>query len=261
MNHRSRDPSGRVVPTRRSLLGGAALLGGVLATGLTGFAVPRRADAAVAEPRTYDRAAWQARPPSAPVTVLDHGPDHIVVHHTATANSTDYSLAHALQLSRDIQDLHMDTNGWIDIGEQLTISRGGYIMEGRDRSLETIHEGLLVMGAQTAGENDHTIGIENEGLYDTVTPPDALLNSLVATMAWLCDVYELDPYAAIVGHRDYNATDCPGELLYGMLPELRDRVAAAMGQRAASRTHQRLPHRDGPNPRSQHPYDHGPAFP
>lgn len=259
MNHRTRDPSGRAL-TRRSLLGGAALVGGVLATGATGFAVPRRAYAA-GEPTVYDRAAWNARPPSSPVTVLDHGPDHIVVHHTATANSTDYSLDHALQLSRDIQDLHMDKNGWIDIGEQLTISRGGYIMEGRDRSLEAIGDRHHVVGAQTANENSHTIGIENEGLYDTVTPPDALLNSLVATMAWLCDVYGLDPHASIVGHRDYNATDCPGELLYGMLPELRDRVAAAMGQRAASRTHQRLPHRDGPNPRSHHAYDHGPAFP
>lgn len=260
MNHRARDPVGRAV-ARRSLLGGAALVGGLLATGAAGFASPRRAGAAVGEPTIYDRAAWRARPPSSPVTVLDHGPDHIVVHHTATANATDYSLDHALQLSRDIQDLHMDRNGWIDIGEQLTISRGGYVMEGRDRSLEAIRDRHHVLGAQTADENSHTIGIENEGLYDTVTPPDPLLNSLVATMAWLCDVYGLDPHASIVGHRDYNATDCPGELLYGMLPELRDRVAAAMGQRAASRTHQRLPHRDGPNPRSHHAYDHGPAFP
>jgi hypothetical protein len=258
MNHRTSGLSGRVL-TRRSLFGGAALVGGVLAAGATGLALPRRAYAAGS--RVYDRAAWHARRPSKPVTVLNHGPDHIVVHHTASANSTDYSLDHALQLSRNIQDIHMDRRGWFDIGEQLTISRGGYVMEGRARSLETIKAGLLVEGAQTKSENDHTIGIENEGLYDKVKPPHALLDSLVGTMAWLCDTYGLDPHAAIVGHRDYNATDCPGELLYGMLPELRDRVAAAMGQRAESRTHQRLPHRDGPNPRSHRPYDHGPAFP
>jgi len=41
--------------------------------------------------------------------------------------------------------------------------------------------------------------------------------------------YGLDPHAAIVGHRDYNATQCPGNVFYARLPELRDRVAAVLG--------------------------------
>ncbi len=216
--------------SRRRLLGGAALAaGGVVLGGAADLAAPRRADAAVTPPRIYTRAEWNARPPSSPVTVLDRWPDHVIVHHTASDNTTDYSLAQAFNLSHWIQDLHMDTNGWIDAGQQLTISRGGYLMEGRDRSLWAIQNGQHVQGAQCAGHNDHTIGIENEGLYTSVDTTTMLFDQLVATCAWLCDVYRLDPHQAIVGHRDYVATQCPGDVLYARLPELRDRVAQALG--------------------------------
>jgi hypothetical protein len=217
--------------TRRHLLAGAGVAaGGLLLGGAGGLAFPRRTDAAVTPPRVYTRAEWSARPPSSPVTVLDHAPDHIVVHHTASGNSTDYSLAQAGRLSHWIQDLHMDTNGWIDSGQQLTISRGGFVLEGRDRSLAGIFAGQLAYGSQTANQNDHTIGIENEGLYSTQNPTTMLFDALVATCAWLCAAYALDPHAAIVGHRDYvTTTVCPGDVLYSRLPELRDRVATASG--------------------------------
>src|SRR5690606_9308552 len=150
--------------SRRGLFGGAALLGGALVTGASGLARPGRAWAAAAEPTIYDRAAWGARPPSRAVTVYDHGPDHVVVHHTASPNSSDLSQEHAFQLSRDIQDHHMDGNGWIDTGQQLTISRGGFIMEGRDQSVAAIRAKRHVLGANVANENSHLVGIENEGL-------------------------------------------------------------------------------------------------
>lgn len=151
-----------------------------------------------------------------------------MVHHTDTANSADPSIDHAFGLSRWIQDFHMNTRGWDDSGQQLTISRGGYVMEGRNRSLAAIRAGVNVMGAQVLGHNDHTLGIENEGTYMTVAPPALLWSSLVAVCAWLCDLYELDPHTAISGHRDFNSTDCPGDMLYAMLPELRRSVAARL---------------------------------
>jgi N-acetylmuramoyl-L-alanine amidase len=217
-------------PHRRALLGGAAgVLGGMLLGGAAELACPAAARAAATPPRVYTRAEWNARPPAGTITYLDRQPDHIVVHHTAGANTTDYSLAAAFRCSHWIQDLHMDQNGWIDSGQQLTISRGGYLMEGRARSLEAIRNRDHVLGAQTAGHNDHTIGIENEGIYVTASVPTALFSSLVVTCAWLCDVYRLNPYQAIVGHRDYvSTTVCPGDVLYGRLPELRQKVATRL---------------------------------
>ncbi len=92
--------------------------------------------------------------------------------------------------------------------------------------------GRLAVGAQTRDQNDHTIGIENEGTYMAAPVAPLLWTSLVQVCGWLCAVYELDPYRAIVGHRDYVATDCPGDVLYGRLPELRRAVAGQLVRRA-----------------------------
>jgi hypothetical protein len=233
----------------------AAIAGGAALIGAADLTHSRSAHAAAA-PRVYTRAEWGARPPTSTAQIIA-APDHLVVHHMAFPNSTDYSLSHAFQLSRDCQDLHMDTNGWSDTGQQLTISRGGYVMEGRNRSLEAIGNGVNVMGAQTANNNGHTLGIENEGTYTSVLPPAALWNALVQTLAWLCDDYGLDPQASIVGHRDYVATQCPGDAFYAKLPQLRNDVANTLGapltaERATPYVRTNLP---GPSRRG----DHGPA--
>jgi hypothetical protein len=214
----------KVTTTRRGLLAGGAAVAGAALAGV-GSPAPAWAGS-VQPPRVYTRAEWAARPPNGTVRYLDRQPDHVVVHHTAGENTDDFSLAAGFAHSRWIQDLHMDQNGWIDSGQQLTISRGGYVMEGRHLSLRAIWERQHVSGAQTAGHNDHTIGIENEGIYVSEPVPATLFESLVGTVAWLCDVYQLDPFEAIVGHRDYvSTTVCPGDVLYARLPELRQRVA------------------------------------
>lgn len=220
---------------RRTLLRGAALttgavaLGGALgATSASARTVGTSAAVEAAAPELYWRGAWNARPPSGPIQVLANPPSFIVVHHTATGNSTDYSLDHALGLSQAIQNHHMDTNGWIDSGQQLTISRGGFVMEGRDRTPEAIAAGQHVVGAHVADNNSTCIGIENEGLYTSVAPTQALTDALVETLSWLCGAYGLNPSSAILGHRDFNATQCPGDVLYAMLPELRGRVTQTM---------------------------------
>ncbi|MFG2005545.1 peptidoglycan recognition family protein [Spirillospora sp. NPDC048911] len=240
---------------RRGLLLGAAAVGGGAVLGALPL-TPRTAQASSGF-RVYTRANWEARPPKAVATVLPTAPDHIVVHHTASENSTDYSLKHAFVLSRAIQNFHMDGNGWDDTGQQLTISRGGFLMEGRNRSLEAIATRRHVRGAQTLGHNDHTIGIENEGTYLTEVPTKRLWWKLAATCAWLCETYDLDPYEAIVGHRDYVATACPGDRLYAMLPALREAVAGIMD--VASPRRELRPLRQGTFPVPGTRFDHGPA--
>jgi hypothetical protein len=214
-------------PSRRGVLGG--MLGAGL---IVAVSWEEQAEAAAAplvrQPLVHTRREWRARAPKDPAKILASRPDHIVVHHTQTANSEDSSLAHAFALSRQIQRFHMGNRGWDDIGEQLTISRGGHIMEGRNGSLRAIQAGRQVVGAQTLNHNEHTIGIENEGAYMKARPPEALWSSLVEVCAWLCSVYELDPVRAIVGHRDYVATSCPGNVLYARLPQLRRETAAAL---------------------------------
>ncbi|MBX6386369.1 MAG: N-acetylmuramoyl-L-alanine amidase [Microbispora sp.] len=229
-------------------------------------AAPARAGGRPRRPRVYTRSEWKADPPKSKAEVLDRAPDKLVVHHTATSNTGPTDLDAAFRLSRTIQRYHMKHNGWADIGEQFTVSRGGYIMEGRNRSLPAVEAGKHVMGAQAANHNDHTLGIETEGTYTSVLPPARQLNALTTLLAWLCDVYDLDPHEAIIGHRDLNRTACPGDRLYAYLPKLRDDVARRLGDRGSGRD-------EPPPPRlalsagsygdtpliGDLPYEHGPA--
>jgi N-acetyl-anhydromuramyl-L-alanine amidase AmpD len=191
-------------------------------------------------PKVYTREEWGAVAPKRTPKVLDRPPDHIIVHHTASSNAAGTSRAHAFALSRQIQHFHMGDRGWDDIGEQLTISRGGYVMEGRMGSLQAIARDCLVVGAQSLHHNQHTIGIENEGTYVKDDVPARLWTSLVDVCAWLCTAHHLDPATAIVGHRDYNSTDCPGDALYHRLPQLRKEVARAVAKDGADDTRRAL---------------------
>ncbi|MGH3736613.1 MAG: N-acetylmuramoyl-L-alanine amidase [Micromonosporaceae bacterium] len=216
-------------PSRRDVMRGAVFLGvGIAAGGLEMFR-GEAAEAAVPQPRIYSTSEWGARPPSSPVTINNYRPDKLIIHHTASANSTDYSLSHAFSLSRAIQNFHMDSRGWIDTGQHFTISRGGYITEGRHRSLETLRGGTsFVHGAHAANVNGSSVGIENEGTYISVAPTSALYNALVDQAAFICQQYGIAT-SRILGHRDVGATQCPGDVLYAKLPQLRADVAAKLG--------------------------------
>ena len=186
------------------------------------------AQAAVPEPNIFSTTAWSARPPSSPVSLAGNNPNKIVVHHTAFANTADTGTSGSFAIAHEIQDLHMDTNGWIDSGQHFTISRTGIIMEGRHRSLERLEAGSnMVVGAHTVGQNTQGIGIENNGTYTSVAPPSILYASLVSLCSYIAYKYNLSP-TQIFGHRDFNDTECPGDKLYAMLPQLRKDVAARM---------------------------------
>jgi hypothetical protein len=216
--------------TRRDMMRGTMALGSAAVVG--GFELSRATPgwAAVPNPGISGTSAWGARAPSSPVTVLSAQPKYIVIHHTATSNSTATTQSAAFSLARGIQNFHMDSNGWIDTGQSFTVSRGGFAMEGRHRSLERLNLGSgMVRGAHVgAGNvNSESIGIENEGLYTSVTPPTALYNKLVNLCAYICDQHNIAA-SQIFGHRDFMATACPGNILYGMLPGLRSDVAAVL---------------------------------
>ncbi|HEV2783265.1 MAG TPA: N-acetylmuramoyl-L-alanine amidase [Actinophytocola sp.] len=208
----------------------------VSAIGAAGVAHPGLAAAApatvLAPPHIYDTRNWGARPPNGTITVLNQRPVNIIVHHTAGSNSNDLSLEHAFAISRGIQNFHMDTRGWIDTGQQLTNSRGGHVTEGRHRSLEILTGGTRhVLGAHVANNNSTCIGIENEGLYMDVDVTPQLWDSLVRLVAYIAQQYAI-PTSRILGHRDFNSTLCPGDVLYARLPQLRREVGALLGQPA-----------------------------
>ncbi|HEU4326269.1 MAG TPA: N-acetylmuramoyl-L-alanine amidase [Roseiflexaceae bacterium] len=215
-------------PERRALLRGAVAAGISVLVGGIELRMAAPVEAAVASPSVASCTTWGAQAPREPITVLASKPNKIIIHHTDTSNTASTTQSQAYTLARNIQQWHFN-RGWIDTGQHFTVSRGGYVMEGRHRSLEVLQGGRShVRSAHCDGQNDVAIGIENEGNFMSTLPPAALYNQLVALCAFICQQYGIAS-SQIYGHRDFNATLCPGDQLYARLPQLRADVAARLG--------------------------------
>lgn len=212
------------LPRRTLLLGGIAVVGGGALLGTS------QAWAGVDEPRIIPCAEWGARPARPGVIVYPEPPVKIIVHHTATPNTSRTSVEDAKSLARGIQNFHMDERGWPDTGQHFTISRGGHMLEGRWGSLDALRDGTRhVEGAHCRGQNRVSVGIECEGTYIDVRPPRKLWDELRTLCAYTCQQYSIAPHE-IYGHRDFGDTACPGDVFYKMLPRLRTEVAALLGK-------------------------------
>jgi hypothetical protein len=217
--------------SRRTMLKTTVGIGTGLVLGASDLVLPQDTHAmpadppsvAVSQPTIYSTVDWGAQDPREPIDVLDRRPTKILIHHTTHPNTDDTSRAHAFALARSIQQDHF-ANGWRDSGHHFLISRGGHIMVGRHRSLLVLENGTRhVLGAHCDGENENSIGIENEGRYGTATPPAALYNKLVHLCAYICQQYNI-PSSEIYGHRRFDATICPGDRFVELLPRLREDV-------------------------------------
>ncbi|MEU5220280.1 N-acetylmuramoyl-L-alanine amidase [Streptomyces sp. NPDC020807] len=265
--------TGPMNPRRRTFLTGA--LTGAFALGATAALPPAEARAAaplappppapLAEPRAAasaeppaasppeppavaDCGTWGAAPPAEPLTTVPAPPVKILVHHTATPNVTDYSREAAFRLARSMQHWAIADRGWSDTGQHFTLSRGGHVVEGRHGSLAELRRGTrTVESAHCTGQNTVAIGIETEGTYGSVDPRETQYEALVDLCAHICHQYGLRAYQ-IYGHRDFNATECPGDRLYALLPKLRADVADRIGGDPAA-----------PEWPVLHPGDSGPA--
>jgi len=121
-----------------------------------------------------------------------------------------------------IHSWHLD-RGWAGIGYHYIIRPDGAIERGRPR---------WALGAHDEGENADSLGICV--LYQE-SPTEASLESLAVLLADLAEIYGQlpDELGVVDGHRDNEppetATECPGDVLYAMLPEIRRRARAALG--------------------------------
>jgi hypothetical protein len=152
-----------------------------------------------------------------------------VVHHTA--GSTPATPEESAAVLRAIQVYHVKSNGWNDIGYNFLLDPLGQVFEGRVGGIER-----NVIGAHALGFNTGSVGIALLGNFEKKAVTPEARAALPAFLAWRLDVGHLDPLStvtyvsdgtpyelrAISGHRDVNATACPGAKLF---PEL-DAVAA-----------------------------------
>ncbi|MGI9023771.1 MAG: RICIN domain-containing protein [Acidimicrobiales bacterium] len=153
-----------------------------------------------------------------------------VVHHTASP--TNYTPADSAPYMRVIYDFHTHTNEWCDIGYNFVVDRFGTVFEGRFGGTNR-----AVVGAHALNFNTGSTGVALLGTFGTDAVPSPMYNGLRSLLAWKLSIHGVNPSAVIsfngrtlptvVGHRDVNATDCPGNMPHSLLPRLRNDLAGA----------------------------------
>lgn len=105
---------------------------------------------------------------------------------------------------RQTQAYHMDGNGWADIGYNFVICQHGTVWEGR---------GWDVLGAH-AGATGNVAGI---GVQVHIGGAQEPTEAALGAVRWLKEQADGRFHRTLAwkGHRDYMATSCPGEILYG----------------------------------------------
>ena len=155
----------------------------------------------------------------------------VFVHHTDTPNG--YAPDDVPAIIRAIYTYHVRSNGWNDIGYNFLVDAYGRVFEGRAGGIDR-----PVIGAQTQGFNVGSVGIAVIGNGSLAPLTTATREALTNLIAWRLDIAHVDPlqhatmisggsnrFAAgrsvslrvVSGHRDANATDCPGSFIYADL--------------------------------------------
>ncbi|MFO7252221.1 MAG: peptidoglycan-binding domain-containing protein [Actinomycetes bacterium] len=152
------------------------------------------------------RREWGARSPKGSYTTL-RSTKGVKVHYTGSRVDPAIVDDHAkcAALVRQIQNGHMDGNGWIDIGYNLAVCPHRKVFVGRGPN--------RLPAANGPGLNTgHYAVLGLVGSSGLVVPPDDMLHGIRDAIEYLREVGGAGP--EIKGHRDGYATECPGEHLY-----------------------------------------------
>ena len=167
------------------------------------------------------------------------------VHHTVSSN--DYAPEESAGIVLGIARYHRDSNGWNDIGYNFLVDKYGQVFEGRAGGVDQ-----PVIGAQAQGYNSVSTGIACIGTFTSVPQSEAGLEALAHLIGWKLSLHGVPTEGTVVvtsrggasnrypsgtpvtleripGHRDGDSTSCPGDVLYGQLPDLRARATRYAG--------------------------------
>jgi N-acetylmuramoyl-L-alanine amidase len=104
--------------------------------------------------------------------------------------------------AEDIRRVHVDENGWSDIGYHFVVGRDGLIESGRD---------IKRPGAHAAGHNAKSIGVcivgglgdDNKAVFNFTRVQFKSLEKLID------DLRAQYPNIEVIGHRDVSKKECP----------------------------------------------------
>ncbi|MCB9593553.1 MAG: N-acetylmuramoyl-L-alanine amidase [Sandaracinaceae bacterium] len=160
------------------------------------------------------RESWGAR--ATRCTSANANKTRMAIHYTVTPSSNPERQV------RGIQNYHMDSRGWCDVGYHFLVGTDGSIYEGRP---------LHLLGAHVGGNNTGNIGISFIGCFHPsgcsgmgpTTPPEAMINAGGRLLGHLSRLYGIDLDGTHVkGHRDHSgaSTSCPGDYLHRRIGDM-----------------------------------------
>lgn len=159
------------------------------------------------------REDWQAEEPTEPY--IKHIPKRFTIHHTAARYPQ--TIEESFKEILFIQDYHQNAKEWIDIGYHLLIDPLGNVFEGRP---------IDAIGAHVKNENTNNIGISIMGYYHppvSDTPTVKTFETFIAVAKYLKNTYSVE-ISSFYAHRDLGATDCPGDIIYSKIPDLKKAI-------------------------------------
>jgi peptidoglycan hydrolase-like amidase len=176
-------------------------------------------------PKIISRAEWGANESYMTWASEYDTPKAFVIHHTAGEEGALNS--NQMSVVRNLYYGHAKSNGWGDIGYNYVIDVSGNIYEGRSG-------GGGVVAGHTLGYNNGTIGIVLIGDYNVRNVETPQYDALMSLIAYKAFQYNINPtgqvylknktISTVVGHRDLNATACPGNTLYERIQDLKGKA-------------------------------------
>ena len=195
----------------KGMMAGALLLAGAQLAEAAGAAT---------QPTICTRSCWGARAPRSTPTQMA-SLSRAVIHHTAgTGDFNTTSQSTSASIMRAIQNFHMDVNGWADIGYHFTVDKLGNRFEGRSGSMSSLPRGAH------DGTNSNSFGFTYLGYFHTPVnhqPPVVMRQAIYDLIAWRMPngwspmgggTYNGRTAGWLAGHRDVDATVCPGDTVY-----------------------------------------------
>uniref|UniRef100_A0A8C3FAR0 Peptidoglycan-recognition protein n=1 Tax=Chrysemys picta bellii TaxID=8478 RepID=A0A8C3FAR0_CHRPI len=131
---------------------------------------------------------------------------YVIIHHTAGNRCT--SQASCSRQVRGIQNYHMDTQRWPDIGYNFLIGEDGRVYEGR---------GWSTVGAHAYNWSAKSLGFSFLGNFSSRAPNAAALNAAKSLIQCAVSKGFLRRSYTLTGHRNVFPTSCPGNALYRVI--------------------------------------------
>lgn len=169
------------------------------------FTFATKTENACSQIKLIGREQWGAKLPK-DVVSMKTPVRYVFIHHTAMGEC--FNLSRCIENMKEIQDLHMISNKWSDIGYNFLVGEDGRVYEAR---------GWNRTGAHTKYYNQVAVAVSVMGNFMERIPNQDALDAVHNIINCGVEKGFIIPKYELFGHRDVRTTDCPGNAFYKLI--------------------------------------------